>query len=287
MQRRPTIDMAPGERYDILIDFRNFNVGDTLYLRNTFSEFWSFDLPDVMQFRVVSGTTPSFSIPTSSIVPYSFPTSSDTTRTFALVAPMMGQMHMMGGSNNPLTIAGAAYDPNVANLQVRKGDTETWIFQSNMMSMLPHPMHLHLVQFHINGVSSGSLEDGWKDIVMVPTMGQRSITATFDGAPGIYMLHCHNLVHEDWDMMLQYEICDDTDPSHLCNARLLNAFTDGSGMGGYFDTPSSSTTTQFDNSQQQQQQHDNELQLTQSSCFSLAIYCIFYWAVLASWTLLG
>ena len=100
-----------------------------------------------------------------------------------------------GGGGGAWTIGNQMYDPNIANLQVRKGDTERWTFSAHM-SRHPHPMHIHLVQFRIDGVSSGSLEDGWKDIVMVPSNGRRSIVATFDGAPGIYMFHCHNLEHE-------------------------------------------------------------------------------------------
>jgi hypothetical protein len=114
-----------------------------------------------------------------------------------------------------------------------------------MMSMMdPHPIHLHLVQIHIDGVPSGSLEDGWKDVVMIPAGGrQRSITAHFDGGPGIYMMHCHNLEHEDWDMMLQFEICDDNLEDHPCDPNLLVAFTADGGMGtgsGHNNGPGSS-----------------------------------------------
>jgi hypothetical protein len=28
----------------------------------------------------------------------------------------------------------------------------------------------------------------------------------FDNQVGRYMVHCHNLVHEDHDMMIQYEV---------------------------------------------------------------------------------
>ena len=66
-----------------------------------------------------------------------------------------------------------------------------------MMSRHPHPMHMHLVQFRIDGVQAGGSEDGWKDIVMIPAGGRRSVTATFDGQPGIYMFHCHNLEHKN------------------------------------------------------------------------------------------
>mmetsp|Transcript_14122 Transcript_14122/g.20861 ORF Transcript_14122/g.20861 Transcript_14122/m.20861 type:complete len:566 (+) Transcript_14122:1-1698(+) len=218
---RSSIYMAPGERYDILIDFSSYSTGTKLYLRNTWSQ--SPSLPDMMQFRVVSGTATSFNVP-NSLVSYSWPTNPTVGRSFSLQGPM-------NGGSGPWTIGGIMYDPDAANLQVRRHTTERWTF-SAMMSNHPHPMHLHLVQFHIDGVNTGSLEDGWKDIVMVPANGQRSITAHFDGEPGIYMFHCHNLEHEDYDMMLQYEICDDSDPEHLCDPALLGAFNGGGGMGG-------------------------------------------------------
>lgn len=123
---------------------------------------------------------------------------------------------------------GVGYDPDMANLHVRRGTTERWTF-TGMMSNHPHPMHVHLVQFRIEGVAAGSPEDGWKDIVMIPAMGgSRSVVATFDGEPGIYMFHCHNLEHEDYDMMLQYEICDDS-AAHPCDPALLGAFLGGGG----------------------------------------------------------
>jgi len=222
---RSSIYIAPGERYDILIDFRSYSIGSRLYLRNTYDQYPL--LPNILEFRVVGGRPPSASRrdPPKSLVSYSFPENPSKTRNIDLVRP-----GGMGGGGGAWTIGNQMYDPDAANLQVRRGDTERWSFSAHM-SQHPHPMHLHLVQFRIEGVGSGELEDGWKDIVMVPSNGQRSIVATFDGEPGIYMFHCHNLEHEDWDMMLQYEICDDSN-DHPCNLSLLNAFT-GGGMGGH------------------------------------------------------
>ena len=34
----------------------------------------------------------------------------------------------------------------------------------------------------------------------------------FGGHAGKYMMHCHNLVHEDHDMMGQFEVIDDAGP---------------------------------------------------------------------------
>lgn len=208
--QRSDIHMGPGERYDILVDFRGFAVGTKLYLRNVFNQ--APNLSDIMEFRIVTGDAPSFTIP-DSLVQYTFPNDPTVFRSMDLQPP---------GWRGFWSIGGQGYNPNVANLQVRQGTTEQWTFRA--FGMHPHPMHLHLVQFHINGIAAGSLEDGWKDIVVVPGGGERSITAHFDGEPGIYMFHCHNLEHEDWDMMLQYEICDDS-AEHPCDPSLLNSFT--------------------------------------------------------------
>ena len=52
--------------------------------------------------------------------------------------------------------------------------------------MHPHPMHIHLVQFKIEGTSSTSQNHGWKDIINIPIGGSGSILAEFEGEPGIY-----------------------------------------------------------------------------------------------------
>jgi len=230
-RQRSSIDMAPGERCDVLVDFRNIAVGTKLCLTNSFSQ--APELPDVMEFRIVDGSTPNFTVPTE-LVSYSWPSNPSVERTIDLVPPM--------GDSAGWTIGGIRYDPDAANIHVQKGTTERWSFQvshggmgggmggggmgDGMMMMDPHPMHVHLVQFHVDGLDSGSLQDGWKDIVMVPANGQVSITATFDGEPGVYSMHCHNLEHEDVDMMAQFEICDDSS-GHPCDPTLLYSFTAG------------------------------------------------------------
>ena len=38
------------------------------------------------------------------------------------------------------------------------------------------------------------------------------VLVPFDYGRGKYMMHCHNLVHEDHDMMAQFEIVNDAYP---------------------------------------------------------------------------
>jgi FtsP/CotA-like multicopper oxidase with cupredoxin domain len=57
-------------------------------------------------------------------------------------------------------------------------------------------------------------ERGAKDVVYLGEHESVKLLIKFDQGRGKYMIHCHNLVHEDHDMMGQFEIRDDVTPAH-------------------------------------------------------------------------
>ena len=81
-----------------------------------------------------------------------------------------------------------------------------------------HPLHIHLIDAQIiarNTTPDGKAhawEGGGKDVFYLGE--NETVTAlmqftTGDGnAGGRYMTHCHNLVHEDNDMMIQFAVGD-------------------------------------------------------------------------------
>jgi spore coat protein A len=90
-----------------------------------------------------------------------------------------------------------------------------------------HPIPLHLVRFQILDrhrfdvylyISTGVLrytsaitypdpnEMGWKDTVRVNTGTITRIIVPFSGCSGRYVWHCHNLEHEDNEMMRPYDV---------------------------------------------------------------------------------
>lgn len=86
-----------------------------------------------------------------------------------------------------------------------------------MMMDMPHPMHLHGEQFQIvkrevssrSGdnyatVSSGFINSGWKDTVLVMPGEKVTILKPFNDFKGLFMYHCHNLEHEDMGMMRDF-----------------------------------------------------------------------------------
>jgi FtsP/CotA-like multicopper oxidase with cupredoxin domain len=91
--------------------------------------------------------------------------------------------------------------------------------QATMRDFMAHPVHLHGVHFQVidrqvddaqragwKTVSAGLIDQGWKDTVLVMPGERVRIAVRFDGYGGRYLLHCHNLEHEDSGMMRYFEV---------------------------------------------------------------------------------
>lgn len=83
--------------------------------------------------------------------------------------------------------------------------------------MMAHPMHIHGQQFQVlkremapgferqhASVSQGFVDHGWKDTVLVMPGEKITILKRFDHYTGLYLYHCHNLEHEDLNMMRNF-----------------------------------------------------------------------------------
>jgi len=112
--------------------------------------------------------------------------------------------------------------------KVKLNTTEIWEFingdgggmgmMQDMMRM-PHPVHLHGLQFQIidrdvsgvsadawNTVRNGFVDDGWQDTFLLMPGMKVKIALRFEDYTGIYVYHCHNLEHEDMGMMRNFEV---------------------------------------------------------------------------------
>jgi FtsP/CotA-like multicopper oxidase with cupredoxin domain len=97
------------------------------------------------------------------------------------------------------------------------GDTEIWEIENKSGGWF-HPVHIHLIDFRVIGRRGGPgrvlpHENGPKDVVYVGENETVSLLIRFDVNPttngGHYMFHCHNLPHEDHDMMNQFSVGPD------------------------------------------------------------------------------
>ena len=200
-----SITLAPAERADVVIDFSGIAVGSNVTLRNTLVGSTS-TVYNLMRFNVTTTATDTSVVP-ATLRPLTRLNAADavTTRTFTLG----GGGGMMGGGT--WTINGAAFNPNTVIASPRLGTTEIWRFTNSgmMMGNMNHPMHIHGVMFQIldiSGAAPAATHAGWKDTVDVPARGSARVIMKFTDYTGKYVLHCHNLEHEDNAMMARFDV---------------------------------------------------------------------------------
>jgi FtsP/CotA-like multicopper oxidase with cupredoxin domain len=124
-----------------------------------------------------------------------------------------------GGTTKLMTwedIIASGYREVVAN--PASGDVQIWEI-TNRSGGWFHPVHIHLVDFKMltrNGKPVYNYEQGPKDVAYVGENETIRAIMKFGAAgdsstDGRYMIHCHNLPHEDHDMMTQFRVGADVD----------------------------------------------------------------------------
>ena len=208
---------AMAERYDVVIDFAKYKPRTRVTLRNTSPKnnvnYTNTNV--VMAFDVVADVFD----PTNNSVPSEL---NPTCPTMALQVSEAEQTRRfkLERRKGTWTINGTTWDKVVASnyrhveASVKKDSVEIWEFENDSGGWF-HPLHVHLVDFKIlsrNGVAPFAYEQGPKDVVYVGENELVRCLIKFEGS-GKYMIHCHNLIHEDHDMMTQFEVIDPVYPA--------------------------------------------------------------------------
>ncbi len=115
--------------------------------------------------------------------------------------------HMRGTINNrTFEMQGVTEEETVA-----LDSSEVWEFVNRGgMPPLPHPIHVHGLQFKVLGRLGAPFTDmvdaGWKDTVLIMPGERVRLQMRFADHPGLFLYHCHNLEHEDMGMMRNYYV---------------------------------------------------------------------------------
>ncbi|KAH9233232.1 hypothetical protein K456DRAFT_1838498 [Colletotrichum gloeosporioides 23] len=100
---------------------------------------------------------------------------------------------------------------------VPRGTVEIWEIENGAGGGFLHPVHVHMVDFRIlSRTSTGKWatdrgvlpyeEAGLKDVVWVGVGEVVRVEAHYAPWDGVYMFHCHNLIHEDHQMMAAFDV---------------------------------------------------------------------------------
>jgi len=206
------IMIAPGERIDLIVDFKG-SAGSKVALNDNFVS--------LMQFRV-SAT----GVRDDSVLPTQLRTIEKLQESAAVMTRELSLDEVDDSVQNPLKMllnGKSWHDPVTENPALNS--TEIWSFVNPTDDS--HPIHLHLVRFQILDrqkfetfgyltrqklrftgppVPPDPAEAGWKDTVRAEPGMVTRIIVRFDGYVGRYVWHCHILEHEDNEMMRPYDV---------------------------------------------------------------------------------
>jgi spore coat protein A, manganese oxidase len=208
----PYLQLAPGERADVVIDFTGHR-GAKVLLNS--------DALVLMQFRVgAQRVADSSALPaTLRAVPRLAESAAILTRRLTLDENISGK-----GESQGMLLNKTPWHAPITEKPLL-GSTEIWELVN--LTEDAHPIHLHMVKFQIldrrpfesfQYRTAGTLrfladasppdrnELGWKDTVRVNSGTVTRIIVPFHGYAGRYVWHCHILEHEDNEMMRPYEI---------------------------------------------------------------------------------
>jgi FtsP/CotA-like multicopper oxidase with cupredoxin domain len=233
------------ERYDVIIDFGAFPVGSFLYLTDVRSQVVNDTgsgntnppgLPPglnignvIMRFDVVNRET-WFPVDTpalpATLCTMPDPIVPDTTFTWNFNRDPVGTVPRLFKINQ------RTFDPDIPQHCILKGTSEEWLINNNadVGTNWAHPVHIHFEEFRIIKRFAGGVEvpvpvlyRGRKDVTKVEPGEGALIRMRFRDYVGRYLIHCHNMGHEDAFMMVHWVIVPDAAAKAACDASIVRA----------------------------------------------------------------
>ena len=190
-----TVILAPGERFDLIVDFSSYPVGTDVSLANRLGQD---STARVMRFKVARKA------PDDSAVP-------GRLSSYDLVQAPNGTVRRKwtfqrgnNGDHKGWLINGRPFDPSRMVAKPKLDRYEIWSFVTDVH----HPVHVHLAPFQVlrrGGNKPGPYDAGWKDTVDIRPAEVVEVLLRFTAHKGKYLIHCHNLEHEDMAMMAAFE----------------------------------------------------------------------------------
>ena len=202
----------PAERYEVVMDFSGLPVGSSVFLDNGYGQG---SVARILRFDVVRTEADPSSVP-AVLRPVAAQADATHIATTQAAAVLTRTWKFGKSWDGMYTINGKIYDELRIDAFPKEGDTEIWEFDNGFG--WSHPVHVHLLNFKIldrNGNPPKTHERGWKETVHLgPGEKVRVLmqwpTVPIGPTPGEfltrYAFHCHNLEHEDHDMMTQFRV---------------------------------------------------------------------------------
>jgi FtsP/CotA-like multicopper oxidase with cupredoxin domain len=223
--------IAVAERVDIIVDFSKFK-GSRLYFVNRAEQVngrgptgktLSPGTP-VLQVNVSGGTISDNSVDPS-IGPLGSPPGvgmklrdlpdMDFAALQAKAAKLPTRTWRFERGSGGWMVNGKFFDENVVSAAIPRGSEEVWTIQ-NPGGSWRHPVHIHFEEHRMltrNGAPvkpntqlNGAIDYARRDVINLQTNDETRLFMRFRDMKGRYVMHCHNVVHEDHAMMVRWDI---------------------------------------------------------------------------------
>ncbi len=201
---RQDLLLGPAQRADVVVDFRGLrgkNVVLSTIPRSDGAVGTGSRNAAIMQFRVRGHASQKSRVPARlrPVPRLDVPRKVAKTWTFDLTDH--------GEHGSFWSINGEMFDPRRVDHRVRLDATERWRLRNT--SDVTHYVHLHEEQWQTvsrNGEKPPPWERGFEDTWRLDPGEYVDVAARFTDHPGLFMVHCHMLDHEDHGMMAQFEV---------------------------------------------------------------------------------
>lgn len=221
---RKDLIVAPGERFEILVDFAD---GESRVLQSLPHDIGANagmpgmmrmmrtgpDEPEqIMRFDPDGALAVAIRAMPTKLADLPKPDASAAARRRVIsLDPMMGGMGMgmMGrrGRGPQMGINGRSFDMDRVDFDAKLGTSEIWDVQSQMMA---HPFHIHGTSFRILSIDGAPPPPhlaGLKDVALVENRVELLVPFNAPATRDMpFMFHCHILEHEDAGMMGQFAV---------------------------------------------------------------------------------
>ncbi len=118
-------------------------------------------------------------------------------------------------SNGAWTVNGLHFDDARVTANPAQESEEVWVLR-NGGGGWSHPIHIHFEEFRVLSVNGtavqpgarhrGNVVYGRKDVLQVGDGDEVRVFMRFRDMKGRYVMHCHNVVHEDHARMVRFDI---------------------------------------------------------------------------------
>ena len=230
--------LSVAQRCDVIIDFSRYQPGDQIILQNRLEQTNGkgpsgrmLDPGDgIMRFDVVKLTAPDKSRVPDQLRPLP-PMPEDLSKfkhrvwVFDYIAGLW-------------TINGQVFDHNRIDAEIEQGSGEVWTLR-NQGKNWSHPIHSHFTEFLLHQVNGRVIQPDTiqstegrrhyefedqaaaikvfmggqrRDITTLLPNDEVTIFMRWDDFLGKYIMHCHNVVHEDHAMMIRWDIVPSKKP---------------------------------------------------------------------------